>query len=284
MLILNSEQLNMGMVRELGIDHIKAACFQERQRHRCIQLTFMLRGTLSWQLADGSQIKLNGGEGCLTQQGDVINVLYDVLSPCLLVWLIFDPFAPEAPKGSFLTREELFPLGQSLAGTGHEVGKIPRELMFYLNEIISLVQTEEWNRGGTFPRQKLRLLLHGVFLESVAMFSLRPSVSGGRSAIAEQVKKLVLDRPDHDFNIDELARLLNLSSSRFVKNFKRETGIPAADFIRRVKLEEALRLMRTGRNITETAFSLGFSSSQYFATSFKKYFGRTPRQFRKEQC
>jgi AraC-like DNA-binding protein len=54
-----------------------------------------------------------------------------------------------------------------------------------------------------------------------------------------------------------------------------------ADFARRVKLEEAIRLMcEESKNITETAFSLGFSSTQYFATIFKKYFGCAPNQFK----
>jgi len=84
-----------------------------------------------------------------------------------------------------------------------------------------------------------------------------------------------------NLELDELALLANLSLSRFKQKFKEVIGIPPGEYILRTKIEESKRLLRdTDRTITEIAHNLGFSSSQYFATVFKKFKNMTPSDFR----
>ncbi len=59
--------------------------------------------------------------------------------------------------------------------------------------------------------------------------------------------------------------------------------MPPGEFILRCKVEHARRLLAEEASpITEIAFRLGFSSSQYFATVFKRYTNMTPREARRE--
>ncbi len=70
------------------------------------------------------------------------------------------------------------------------------------------------------------------------------------------------------------------SATGFIKRFKYETGLTPADFFQRIKVEEARRRLAVPKAaITAIAFDLGFSSSQYFASVFKKYTGTTPREY-----
>jgi AraC-like DNA-binding protein len=78
--------------------------------------------------------------------------------------------------------------------------------------------------------------------------------------------------------VSRLAQAARLSESRCKARFKREVGVPPAEFWLRKKIERAIVLLKN-RNVTEVAYELGFSSSQYFATVFKRYTLVNPSQF-----
>ena len=75
---------------------------------------------------------------------------------------------------------------------------------------------------------------------------------------------------------------MNLSDSHFKSWFKKEAGMPPLDYILRMRIEEGKKLMAShpGETIASIAYQLNFSSSQYFATVFKKYAGISPAAFR----
>jgi len=78
-------------------------------------------------------------------------------------------------------------------------------------------------------------------------------------------------------SIPSLAARAGLSVSRFKAHFKEEFGIPPGEYVLRAKVEEAKRRLLSGdSSVTATAFALGFSTSQYFATVFKRYTGQRP--------
>ncbi len=75
----------------------------------------------------------------------------------------------------------------------------------------------------------------------------------------------------------ELAKIANLSLTRYQVRFKKEIGLPPAQYITRKKIEKSQEMLASGRySITEVAMKLNFSSSQYFATVFKRYVGNHP--------
>lgn len=80
--------------------------------------------------------------------------------------------------------------------------------------------------------------------------------------------------------VDEMASLVGLSPGYFKAWFKKESGMPPKEYVNRLKIEQAKRDLRTAKTVTEVAFDLGFGSSQYFATTFKKFTGTTPRSFK----
>lgn len=99
------------------------------------------------------------------------------------------------------------------------------------------------------------------------------------SGKAEKIMRMNIER---NMSMTDIAEKLGLSTTGFIKWFKHETGLTPADFYQRIKIEEARRrLTGTDASVTEIAFNLGFSTSQYFASVFKKYTGTTPREYRR---
>ena len=85
--------------------------------------------------------------------------------------------------------------------------------------------------------------------------------------------------------VSELAQMENMSLSAFKKNFVRIAGIPPGEYILQEKIKKSKELLLSTRlSITEIAFEYGFSSSQYFATVFKRFCYMSPSQFRKVYC
>ena len=63
--------------------------------------------------------------------------------------------------------------------------------------------------------------------------------------------------------------------------FKAETGYTLHEYLIHRRVEEAhRRLSSTDEDITNIAHNLGFSSSQYFATVFRRETGMTPGEYR----
>ena len=57
------------------------------------------------------------------------------------------------------------------------------------------------------------------------------------------------------------------------------TGVSANEYIRKVKLQRAMPLLKTGEhNITEVSMMTGFNNAGYFRRCFKKEYGITPSE------
>jgi AraC-like DNA-binding protein len=83
-------------------------------------------------------------------------------------------------------------------------------------------------------------------------------------------------------DVHRLAELAELSVSRFKARFKSEIGVPPGEYVLRARIQEAQkRLSASPKSITDIAVGLGFSSSQYFASSFKRITNTTPTAFRR---
>lgn len=83
-----------------------------------------------------------------------------------------------------------------------------------------------------------------------------------------------------DFNKDEFAFAMNVSSSLLYKKIKTFTDQSPVDFIRSIRLNHALELLQSRKySITEVSELCGFSSIGYFGMVFKKHFGKQPSEY-----
>ncbi len=77
--------------------------------------------------------------------------------------------------------------------------------------------------------------------------------------------------------LEQLADVAKLSVSSFKHVFKDVIGLTPHAYLLRKRIEHAQILLRQGeKSVTDIALDCGFSSSQYFATAFKRIMGITP--------
>lgn len=133
------------------------------------------------------------------------------------------------------------------------------------------------------PRSRLTLTL---MANRAVMFLLRviecahAAPAGASSKKLRKVLRYIDEHLDEALALADLAAHAGLSLPRFKVRFKQEIGMPPGEYVLRMKIDEAKRrLSRRGASVTETAFALGFSTSQYFATVFKRFTGQRPSDF-----
>ncbi|WP_211297813.1 hybrid sensor histidine kinase/response regulator transcription factor [Prolixibacter denitrificans] len=82
-----------------------------------------------------------------------------------------------------------------------------------------------------------------------------------------------------EFSKDDFALAMNVSRSLLYKKVKSLTNQSPTDFIKSVRLDHALDLLKTRKySITEISELCGFSSVSYFSTVFRKHYGKSPTQ------
>ena len=83
-----------------------------------------------------------------------------------------------------------------------------------------------------------------------------------------------------DFDKEQFAAAMNVSSSLLYKKIKALTDLSPTDFIKTARLEYAQKLLKTQKyNITEISEMCGFASAAYFSTVFKKQYGVAPSDY-----
>ena len=87
-----------------------------------------------------------------------------------------------------------------------------------------------------------------------------------------------IDKPSLDVSF--VTSELGISRSLLHLKLKKITDCSATEFVRSVRLREAIKLIGEGEcNITDAAYRTGFSSPAYFTRRFKEYFGKSPREY-----
>lgn len=84
---------------------------------------------------------------------------------------------------------------------------------------------------------------------------------------------------NENFGKDDFASALALSQSLLYKKIKALTNLSVVEFIREIRLNYAMELLRSGEyNVTEVSEMCGFNTPAYFSKVFKEFFGRTPTE------
>ncbi len=88
----------------------------------------------------------------------------------------------------------------------------------------------------------------------------------------------------YKISLADLSGACGLSPSHLSRLFRRETGTPPSVYIAKRKLREARALLAEGKlDSSAVANVLGFCSQSYFIECFKKEYGVTPGEFRRNR-
>jgi two-component system response regulator YesN len=101
--------------------------------------------------------------------------------------------------------------------------------------------------------------------------------------------KLIIDSVKHyldqhyanEISLTLLSEIFHINSTYLSETFKNHVGQNFSDYLVNLRMEKARYFLKDKQlKIIDVANLVGFSSSGYFSTVFKKHFGQTPAEFR----
>lgn len=108
------------------------------------------------------------------------------------------------------------------------------------------------------------------------------AVQSRNEKFMEHLQELIdkhLNNPD--FSIEMLSSELGISRAQLFRKVKAMTGVTPVDLLRQIRLQKAKQMLRqTDLSVSEIAYSVGFTSSSYFAKCYKDFFGIAPKDNR----
>jgi len=99
---------------------------------------------------------------------------------------------------------------------------------------------------------------------------------------AEAVKIYLASRLCERITLDDVARAVYASPFHLARLFQQRTGMPVHRYLTLLRLRASLeRLAEDANNLTALALELGFSSHSHFTEAFRREFGCTPSDVRR---
>lgn len=98
----------------------------------------------------------------------------------------------------------------------------------------------------------------------------------------ESVQRYIESNFSKGIRIEELAKMANMTDRTFMRNFKKATGNSPYEYIQKVKIEKAKKLLELKDiGIEQVSFEVGYNDFAAFRKTFKKYAGLTPSKYKK---
>ncbi|WP_297090402.1 AraC family transcriptional regulator [uncultured Draconibacterium sp.] len=154
---------------------------------------------------------------------------------------------------------------------------IKEEIIDTYLKIYDLVEKERPGFQQVASGMVVKLFGYIVSFEKRKEFSGKPIAK-----VIEQVRFLMRQNIETEYNMEELARVHHVGYSYFRKMFKKYTGVSPAQYHLQLRIIRAKELLvSTDKNISEIGIQLGFQNVYHFSMLFKKKTGMSPSEFRK---
>lgn len=102
----------------------------------------------------------------------------------------------------------------------------------------------------------------------------------------ERLYQYILENIDRDISSEKAAQAAGFSTFHFHRLFKTITNETLYTAIKRIRLENAAKLIVAGGNkisLTQIALDCGFNSASAFSRAFKDHFGESPSKWKKSR-
>lgn len=281
--------LGLPELQNIGRDEFRIAKGLGVHAHReAMELCYIERGTVRWW-AGPDVFDVTGGEVYLTWPDEPHGGIDDALHPCRLYWLGL--WFPAKPPANYLglppAEGAAIHAALKALPSRHFAG--PVEIARHYDRIFDLLEPAIPAHSGIGvsapPADPVTVAAMRATLVNLITLLLAAGRGAKSRAYSPAIQKAIMlmdDNLTRPLKLPVIAEQVGLSTSHFKARFRQETGLTPGEFSlrRRVALARE-KILHSHRPLIDIAMDLGFSSSQYLATCFKRITGKSPSDLRK---
>lgn len=249
-----------------------------------VKIAYLARGSLTLTL-DGIKHELQAGDMFVVRPWQLHAFGDPHVVASHIIWVLFDVgvrrphedwFWPDWLAWSDRDRKRLTLLLSRNEQPSYRAGRDVARSFSDIDEIVST---------GDIECQETRLRLTISMMLLSFMNQLQSQGTGLDAALTSSLRtvRIFLARLEHaldeDWTLENMAAECSLSRTQFSQHCLAITNMTPVRYLQSIRLEAAKRRLaaRSG-TVTEIAHECGFSSSQYFATCYKRRFGIAPME------
>jgi len=128
-----------------------------------------------------------------------------------------------------------------------------------------------------------RAKVFSYYLTNKANDSKTLKISSKDGEFLQKLIKHVEENYTTDLSINGLAEHCNVSRTVLYNKIKGLTGSSPVEFVRKIKMNIAAKLLESGYNVSEASYKTGFLDVKYFSRLFKAQFGYSPSRHKIEK-
>lgn len=138
---------------------------------------------------------------------------------------------------------------------------------------------QEWDYKEFSSKEEWKQWMLRIITEYYQMLG-KSQRKGYSEKITRVLNLIEQNYMDNTLSSQMIADQLKISDGHLRKMFREEMGVTLSDYILQFRIDKARRLLlKESTKISEIYEELGFSSSQYFSTVFKKKTGFSPKEY-----
>jgi AraC-like DNA-binding protein len=272
-IIQTEEQLNIPGLRMFGKHSVTKAipALYPHYHENAFEITYLCKGTMTF-FADNQTHHLSGGDVYISFPDEPHHTGAVPISLNEMYWVQLDV---TADNFLFLGKEWKKKLISDLKKVNSRlVSTNTGEMQKLMKDFFRLTYNEN---GGGERFHAASVLIY--FLNQLIAYSKKQEkvVSKDIQAAVDYI----LDNIYENISLDSLAEISGLSLSRFKQKFCQQLGFTPREYINFQKVETSKTLLENGKNVTDTAIELGFSTSNYFSSVFKRFTTLSPTDYLK---
>lgn len=148
--------------------------------------------------------------------------------------------------------------------------QLPARKSFIMKKMASLIEKKK----ELIEEKKIQRQLFQIVTEDDTL------VTSNDKLLKKALEIIREQLQDSSFNVETLIEHLGISRVKCYRLFKETLKQSPSDIITSLRLQKAEVLFKTKKlNISEVSFECGYNDPKYFARSFKKYFGKSPKEY-----
>lgn len=233
-------------------DHIHDAC----------EIYINLSGDVSFSV-EGAVYPVTPGSIIITRPYEYHHCIYHSNKMHRHFWILLEPAGNDWLLDKFY---------------GREIGK---KNMIMLSEKKREELTEACTvlaRGDACPSRR-----YECFFKIIRLISEGENVSEGEAyrGIVTEAVRYIREHISEPAKINELAKICNVSVNTLERQFKKSLYMSPNEYVKKVRLANAAKLLAEDKSVTEAAEQSGFSDTSGFIALFKESYGVTPFNYKK---